>query len=269
MARCAKPISPSPRITLLQTWNPALPCRFEEHEADNLHNRLILWALVAIYRSIAIAESTRMRAVSTVRQLMQSVEAMPFAPHEYSRQRYDRLNLHYRPLHELARFFVEHAGPSLLGGAGRRGVPFLINMPQLYEAFVAQWLRTHVPSPYELDIHPSRDLGESGYRLEPDMVLYCRDVDTGRRAIAVLDTKYKTPDRAAEADIYQATAYATEFQVYMAWLVYPVPMDRGTTVPVGSTVTVRFGCFGIDGDLDTAGEQFLAMLGLIDRDPVE
>jgi 5-methylcytosine-specific restriction enzyme subunit McrC len=247
---------------LKQSWNPALPCRFEEHEADNVHNRLILWALVAIYRSMATVESTRNRAVATVRQLMQSVEATPFPPREYSRQRYDRLNLHYQPLHAVARFFLEHAGPSLLGGAGRRGVPFLINMPQLYEAFVAQWLCAHVSSPYELDIHPSRDLGESGYRLEPDMVLYCRDVDTGRRAIAVLDTKYKIPDRAAEADIYQATAYATEFQVEIAWLVYPVPIDQGTTVPVGPHVAVRFGCFGIDQDLEAAGEAFLQQLGL-------
>lgn len=252
---------------LKQSWNPALPCRFEEHEANNVHNQLILWALVAVFRSAGIDESIRMRAVSTVRQLMQSVAQTPFSPVEYSRQRYDRLNLHYRPLHALARFFVEHAGPSLQGSAGRRGVPFLVDMPQLYEAFVAQWLRTHLEGPYELAIHPSRRLGETGYRMVPDMVLYRTGVE--RRAIAVLDTKYKTPERAAEADIYQAAAYATEYEVDVAWLVYPEPTDQSAPVPVGPDVTVRFGCFRIDGDLDAGGQAFLSQMGLPDSDPAD
>jgi 5-methylcytosine-specific restriction enzyme subunit McrC len=249
---------------LKQSWNPALPCRFEEHQADNVHNQLILWALVAVFRSAGIDESTRMRAVSTVRELMHSVEQTPFSPGEYSRQRYDRLNLHYQPLHALARFFVEHAGPSLQGTAGRRGVPFLVDMPQLYEAFVAQWLRTHLEGPYELEIHPSRPLGETGYRMVPDMVLYRTGIE--RTAIAVIDTKYKTPDRAAEADLYQAAAYATEYQVDVAWLVYPEPMDQSAPVPVGPDVTVRFGCFRIDGDLDQGGQAFLSQMGLSDSD---
>ena len=253
---------------LRRSWSPALPCRFEEHEADNIHNRLIMWALIAIFRSAGIAEPTRKRAVSTVRQLIQSVEVKPSPAQDYSRQRYNRLNIHYQPLHSLARFFVEHAGPSLQGNAVGKGVPFLVNMPQLYEVFVAQWLRVHLPSLYELEIHPSRDLGESGYRMIPDMVLYRRDVGAGRRAIAVLDTKYKTPDRAAEADIYQATAYATEYQVDLAWLVYPVPIDQASFVPVGTNVTVRFGIFRIDRDLEADGQNFLEQLGLTDIDHV-
>jgi 5-methylcytosine-specific restriction enzyme subunit McrC len=251
---------------LKQSWNPALPCRFEEHEADNVHNRLILWALIVIYRSAGVAELTRTRAVSTVRQLVHSVEAKSYVAHDYTRQRYDRLNIHYQPLHALARFFVEHAGPSLPGSTVSKGVPFLVNMPQLYEAFVAQWLRKHLPKQYELEVHPSRDLGESGYRMVPDMVLYRTGPD--KRAIAVLDTKYKTPERAAEADIYQATAYATEYQVRQAWLVYPRPLDQGSFVPVGTEVSVHFGLFRIDQDLETGGQEFLEQLGLTDNEQV-
>lgn len=248
---------------LKQSWSPVLPCNFEEHEADNVHNRLILWALVAIFRSAGIEESTRMNAVSTARQMMKSVESTSFTPQAYSNQRYDRLNLHYQPLHALARFFVEHAGPTLQGASWLRGVPFLVSMPQLYEAFVAQWLRTHLPVPYEVDIHPSRDLGVSGYRLVPDIVLYHSVGGENRKAVAVIDTKYKTPDRAAEADIYQATAYATEYQVNLAWLVYPHPPDHNIPVPVGPNITVRYGCFRIDGDLNAAGEAFLEQIGLM------
>ncbi len=245
---------------LSRSWSPSLPCRYEEHEADNMHNRLLLWSLVAIFRSCAIREETRMRAVAVARYLMQSVAVEPQQTRTYSQQRYDRLNMHYRPLHALGRFFVEFAGPSLTGSLHGLGVPFLVNMPLLYENFVACWLQQNLPSPYELSIHPSRKLGTSSYRMVPDLVLYTSKPE--RRAIAVLDTKYKVGERVSESDLYQAVAYATEFGVDTAWLVYPTLVSDAGGVPVGDSVTVKCSTFRIDGDLDQAGQEFLKVLGM-------
>jgi hypothetical protein len=50
--------------------------------------------------------------------------------------------------------------------------------------------------------------------------------------------------------------------------VYPYLDDIGPFVPVGTNVTVRFGIFRIDRDLEADGQKFLEQLGLTDIDHV-
>lgn len=251
------------RRHLTRSWSPAIPCRFEEHETDNEHNRLLVWALFVIARSAGIRATSQRLATGAARPMMQSIALHPHTPSEYSTQSYNRLNSHYKPLHAMARFFVDHAGPMISGPVRTRGVPFLVNTPRLFERFVAEWLRANIPDSYEVTLQPGRVLGASGYRIVPDIVLY--DIRTERRPVAILDTKYKTPDRASDADIYQVATYALEYGVPEGWLIYPTALSTPVSVPIGKRVWVRSACFRLDYDLDDAGFELLAQLGLAER----
>ena len=60
---------------------------------------------------------------------------------------YNRLNGDYEVLHGLCRFFLEQSGPMHSSG-DHMTFPFLIDMAHLYELFVAEWLREHLPEGY-------------------------------------------------------------------------------------------------------------------------
>ena len=57
---------------------------------------------------------------------------------------YHRLNRDYEVLHALCRFFLENSGPAHSSG-GHTFFPFLVDMAQLFERFVAGWLQKHLP----------------------------------------------------------------------------------------------------------------------------
>ncbi|HQY92432.1 hypothetical protein [Caldilinea sp.] len=75
----------------------------------------------------------------------------------------------------------------------------------------------------------------------------------------VLDTKYKAPEQAATDDIAQIVAYAESMGTDEEILVYPRGLSRANLYKVGAT-TVRALAFDLDGDLQAAGDKFLAEL---------
>ncbi|WP_417158727.1 hypothetical protein [Spirulina subsalsa] len=77
--------------------------------------------------------------------------------------------------------------------------------------------------------------------------------------MAVLDTKYKTPDKPSQADINQILAYAHFKQSDRAILLYPEPLPRPLDEII-HTIHIQSLVFGCDPDKD--GAAFLAQLGL-------
>ena len=189
---------------------------------------------------------------------------------------YTRLNDDYRLMHGLSRLLLEHAGPHLAEG-NRAFIPFCLDMPTLFESFVAKWLAIHLPHDLEaLPQFPAQLRANVSLRFDIDVLI--RDRRT-KRPLAVLDTKYKIAERPKEADIQQVVAYATRMGVQQAFLVYPSSAGAGVEATVSPTgealdsraVEVRSLFFDIGFDLEEAGLRFrqtlLAKLPLVGHPP--
>ncbi|NUM48232.1 MAG: restriction endonuclease [Anaerolineales bacterium] len=237
-------------------------CHFHEHTANIEDNQILAWTLHTIARSglltprVAPTVRAAYRAISTTlnASLAGAGTLNPVAVGTLSGRSYTRLNPDYRGLHALCRFFLDHVGPQHQAG-DQAMIPFLVEMARLFEQFVAEWLRGHLPEGMSLRVQERVALGEAGdLHARVDLVLY----DETGRASMVLDTKYKTPDHPAPEEVFQVAGYADLKGCGDAFLVYPVPLKRPLDVRVGD-VRVRSAVFPLEGDLEQAGRHFLAI----------
>ena len=229
-----------------------LVCAYDQHTIDNLHNQILALTLHHIGRSgWCTAETGRL-----IRSARRAIPLnTPAAPLDWQALHYTRLNEAYRPLHALCKFFLDGLLPSLQSGTNT-AVPFLINMSALYEQFVAAWLTHNMPAGYRLRAQERVMLsGTNGRQIAIDLVLY----DPHGRALAVLDTKYKAPDRPDMADIYQVAFYAHQQNCTAAYLVYPTAL-RQPVFGTNREVQYRNLTFALDGDVDENGRLFLKEL---------
>lgn len=237
-------------------WEPQVHCEYQEHTADVEENRILNWTLFRLPRTILITDHSRPTIMQAYRQVRPFASLEPVTSAQCLGRTYHRLNQDYQPLHALCHFFLEGIGPDLQSGE-RHMLPFLINMAQLYETFVAEWLQRHGIA--GLTVHPQEPvmwdpLGKR--QAQVDLVL--KDADT-KRPVCVLDTKYKDPDSAADDDIHQIVFYAQAIDCREAVLIYPQALANPTTTFVGD-IRVRTLTFSLDGDLDAAGRRFVSDL---------
>ncbi|MEZ4594093.1 MAG: restriction endonuclease [Chloroflexota bacterium] len=242
---------PTPTPTAI----PQLTCRYDAHTADIPDNQLIAYTL----HQIAHSGQCHPAAQTAVRQayhlLQPLVTLRPFQPSDCQNRSYSRLNQDYAPLHALCRFFLEHTGPLLADGQHQL-MPFLLNMAQLYERCVANWLHANLPAPYRSKAQESTSLGpQDELRFQIDLTLYGAD----GRPLAVLDTKYKTPDKPSQADISQVITYAKAKGCQHALLIYPQPLPQPLHVLVGD-VQLHTLSFRLDEPLAQAGDRFIQQL---------
>ena len=135
--------------------------------------------------------------------------------------------------------------------------PFLVNMPNLYELFVAEWLKLNLPPDLSVRIQSKLNIGEKR-SVVLDLEVYETQTE---KTLYIIDTKYKPPDTPSNSDIYQVTTYATAKNCSEAVLVYPAPLKQPFDEPIGnSNIRVRSLTFSIDGDLEQAGKTFLNRL---------
>jgi 5-methylcytosine-specific restriction enzyme subunit McrC len=158
-------------------------------------------------------------------------------------------------MHALCRFFLEQSGPGHRHG-DRTMLPFLIDMARLYEQFVAEWLRTNLPS--QVTIKTQEAIAIDRVQAIMDVVLYKADTQL---PYCVLDTKYKLADKPANQDIYQVVAYAKAKRCYEAVLVYPAPLPQPLDI-MWDDIRVRSLTFSISENLEEAGQLFLRSLNL-------
>lgn len=229
-----------------------LPCQYEEHTADIADNQILAWTLGRIARSGLCSD----RVLPTVRRAYHAFQGLitpvPCGPQACSGRAYHRLNEDYQPLHALCRFFLDQSGPSHLPG-DRAMLPFLVDMARLYELFVAEWLRAHLPAHLELKIQEQVDLSPANaLHFQIDLSLYEKSTGATRY---ILDTKYKAGPPSAD-DIAQVMAYARVKRSTEAILVYPTPLPQ----PLDTTLDglrIRSLTFALSGDLEQAGQRFL------------
>jgi 5-methylcytosine-specific restriction enzyme subunit McrC len=241
--------------TAIQPGRVKLPCRYEELTADLEENQILAWTLWRIAGSGMGSE----RTLPTVRQAYRALQGLttpqPFGPQACLGRTYHRLNEDYRPLHALCYFFLDQSGPTHSVGE-RRMLPFLIDMARLYELFVAEWLKTHLPAHLGLRIQEPVALSQaSALQFRIDLSLY--ELTSGKTRW-VLDTKYKTAELAT-TDIAQVVTYAKIKECRQAILIYPAPPRRPLDEMIGD-IRVRTLTFALTGDLEQAGQEFLRTL---------
>jgi 5-methylcytosine-specific restriction enzyme subunit McrC len=238
-------------------WQILLPCHYEEHTPDTEDNQILAWALHRIQRSGLCTEKSLPTVRAAHRRFHGLVTHNPFRPRDCVGREYSRLNADYRPLHALSYFFLDDSGPSHRLGE-QTMLPFLINMANLYEQFVAKWLNANMPAPYTLRTQERFTVDPAtGLHFNIDLVV--RDSTTDSVSW-VMDTKYKAPTGGPSTDdIQQGVTYATAKGAHDAILVYPVPLTQPLNQRIGE-VRVRTLTFALDGDLEAAGHSFLSAL---------
>jgi 5-methylcytosine-specific restriction enzyme subunit McrC len=242
------------RSALQKPWDVKLKCHYNEQTGDIEDNQILAWTLFIIGRSGLCGESVS----STVRKAFHALQGFVTLKHFKSEacidRNYHRLNQDYQLLHALCRFFLDNTGPSHETG-DREMLPFLIDMANLYEQFVAEWLTANTPKGFFVK-QQHRVTHDQNYFDRIDLLL--GDSET-KKVQYVLDTKYKAPDKVANNDYHQIVAYANALKCQNAILVYPQNLTKPLDIKHGA-IRVRSLTFSLDSDLHEAGKTFLTSL---------
>jgi 5-methylcytosine-specific restriction enzyme subunit McrC len=247
-------VMPSLRASL--RGSPRLECEYEEHTADLIDNRILVWTLNQLPRYGLKRDDVRQQVRQAYHALAGAVMVDRVEPRDCIRRFYNRLNDDYKPMHGLCRFFLEHCGPALEVGECQF-IPFVLNMPSLFESFVAEWLKAHSPEGLYITPQYQANLDEIGkFFFRIDLVL--RDMITDR-VLAVMDTKYKRDQKPVEEDIKDIVAYAVRMRTNSGILIYPSTDTQSIYLKVGE-VNVRSITFDISLPPDNGGYSFLEKL---------
>ncbi|MBD2210098.1 restriction endonuclease [Nostoc linckia FACHB-104] len=235
-------------------WDVTLKCHYEEHTADIAENQILAWTLYIIGHSGFCSD----RVSPTIRKSYHALQGL-VTPKLYRAEdcigrQYNRLNEDYQILHILCRFFLDNSSPSH-EMRNHQTLPFLVDMARLYELFVAEWLKKNAPPGYIFKQQHQIEVGQNR-RFILDILL-C-DAATGK-ALAVLDTKYKSPEKATNSDIHQMISYANTTNCNQAFLVYPIDLKHELNIQ-SHDINVCSLTFSLDDNLERAGKTFLKRL---------
>jgi 5-methylcytosine-specific restriction enzyme subunit McrC len=236
-----------------------LPCRFDERSGDTLENQAILWTLERILRSDFCSADTRARCRDVFRRFLNVTSSRRVDPKELRALKYTRLTERYRTAHALCLLFLENNAPVAETGDVQT-VPFLLQMPRLFEEFVAKWLGQELRKEgtgLSVRRHETNSVGiDTNVNFIIDLVIY--DDATGR-PVCVLDTKYKNVVAPASDDVQQIGFYALLKGCDLGGLVYPVAVSEEWEGMSGTVSTFR-SSFTLADNLNVAGARFFADL---------
>jgi len=242
-------------------WDTKPKCHYQEQTNDIEDNQILLWSLRQIMHHGIAQEAVSSPVRQAYRALYGTISLVPYQAENCTGRSYHRLNQDYQTLHALCRFFLDQTGPSLQQG-DRRMLPFLVNMNQLFERFVAAWLQVHqhqvlAPKGLQLEIQKKVYLSEDHFlHFTIDLVL----VDIATKATRyILDTKYKAPQSPSPSDVHQAIAYAETKGTTEAVLIYPQALENPLNVRPNK-IRVRSLAFVIADDLQRSGHNFIHAL---------
>lgn len=207
---------------------------------DRAENRLLKLALEHVRYATNQADNWRLAQELSVR--LHEVPASTQPQQDWRAWSHTRLMSHYQPIRPWCQLVLGQGMPVALAG-DQQGLSLLFPMEKLFEAYVARWLRTHVPQHLCLTAqaaseylcwHDERKI----FQLRPDLLL--RD-HNGITAM-VLDTKWKRLEAGnrsgnyglVQGDFYQMLAYG---QIYLKGrgklaLIYPEWEGFDTPLPV-------------------------------------
>ena len=242
-------------------WQVEPDCHYQVITSDNEENRILAWTLFCIARTGLCKDTAKRNVRKACRGVCNFAAPVPIRPGICIGRHYNRLNFDYESMHALCRFFLEVTGP--FHNVGNKSMlPFLIDMPKLYEEFVAEWLKQylakHYPGKFRLKKQAPLKIGlDNKVEFRIDMVL--EDVKTGRH-VCLMDTKYKVEETPSASDLQQVIAYAKALGCKQAFLIYPNSFQIPFSALVGGDIHVQAITFGLDGDLEENGRTFFEQI---------
>ncbi|MDJ0507946.1 MAG: restriction endonuclease [Crocosphaera sp.] len=231
-------------------WKTKLTCHYDKFTQDIEDNQILLWTIYIISRQETCHENTRILMRKVYHALQGYLTLLPFTANDCINRKYNRFNQDYHCLHSLCRFFLDNTTPSHEQG-NYNSLPFLVNMNQLYEKFVAAWLKIHLPS--HLGIKTQHRVKYDNFSFKIDLIIYHQKTEQN---LYVLDTKYKT--EITQNDIYQIITYAFEQNCDHGILI--TPTIKNTVTDKIRNIYLRNIEFCLDKDIETAGNSFLQQL---------
>lgn len=133
-----------PTTIALLRGAPRIHVDYEEHTANLEDNQILLWTLYQL-RRFEIKRTEVLRKIrKAYREVLSKVDVKQIDPRLCINRLYHRRNQDYQHMHDLCRFFLEQRGPGLNTGE-HHFLPFTINMPDLFEKFLAVWLSENIP----------------------------------------------------------------------------------------------------------------------------
>jgi 5-methylcytosine-specific restriction enzyme subunit McrC len=193
------------------------PCNFDEFTADVIENQILKAALLRLSRVAGLHAQTHAR-LRRLRTFFDEVSDVLVAPDAVDRIHFHRLNERYRTPLRLAQLVLRN-----LTLADQRGVraasSFLIDMNELFQAFVAQRLQKLLRRRLTVTTEPPVPLAQGRkVRMYPDLVFERH----GGHIVFVGDTKYKLlgDQLGRNSDYYQMLAYTTALDVPEGVLIY-------------------------------------------------
>ena len=196
--------------------------RYDDFTDDIEANRQVK-AAAMILGGMRIEHAETRDGLRRVAATLANVTPVHYRRDDLPEVKFDRLNAHYREVVELARLILRHTSFESQRG-GVRATGFLIDMNTVFEEFITRALREELRLS-EGAFRAAKDLRglmptlDEGGRigLAPDLSWW-----EGRECVFVGDAKYKRTEnnRATNADLYQALAYATALDLPGAMLIY-------------------------------------------------
>ena len=241
-----------PSFLSISRGNTSIRCTYCEHTPDLIENQILLWTLYRLRKHQFVRADVSHLLNLAYRELVNKVDIRDVKPSECINRLYNRLNQNYEPMHLLCRFFLEHSGPG--SEVGKEDfLPFMLDMPNLFQQFVAEWLEQNLPSHYSIEKQYNAKLDDNdNFYFLIDLVL----IDTSRQTVvAVLDTKYKK-DKIDQGDIQQVIAYAARMRTEKAFLIYPEVPPKEINEKAGD-IKIQNLFFDIREDIEISGKAFL------------
>ena len=231
-----------------------LRCRYDEHTAILQDNQILLWALHAASKARLSGADVDRKIRRGCRALAGSLDLTRANANHGIDRFYGQLDAGQRPLQGLCRLILEHTGPALPSG-GQEFVPFAINMPALFRAFIARWLKASLPKQYRLRERCTGRLRTNGlFAFHGGIVIEDR---TSARPLMVLDTEYQHDAEPSDQNLQRTTA--ADLGAVAAILVYPSAPPENVPTPSGG-IALRAASFDLHRPLAEAGEDFLKQI---------
>ena len=246
--------------------------RYDEYTEDVLANRLIK-AAARLLRGMRLSDARAREGLRHIDATLANVSPVRYPPHDVPEVKFTRLNDHYRDAVAIARLVLRYWFHEAARDENGVRVPgFLMDMNVVFQQFVTRKLREvmgasentlrsdkKMPRTIHLAVNAVNEERKKEFLLKPDLSWW----DGGDYGYTFVgDAKYKRiDDRAVQnADIYQALAYATAFNLPGAVLAYA----KGEAEPASYHVChadkrIEVVAVDLEGDIDAIDQSIKAL----------